>query len=175
MARGWSACIISERRPATEKLRSWCTRHTRLRGPNRPSSAGGSGTERRYTRARGQPLIPQDLAAERELFSRSRVAHAPMWDHGWAQSPRRWSAAVHFAVHAIDQDPESRVFVHCQQGRRRSVLVAYAVLRVLGRSAPEAASLISTHRAEAQLVPAYQTSVEEWLAAGAPEGGRGEG
>jgi len=62
-----------------------------------------------------------------------------------------------------DEDPSHRVLVHCQQGRRRSVLVAYAVLRLSGHGPDGAARLIATHRQESELVPAYRDSVERWL------------
>ena len=108
-----------------------------------------------------------DLTVERSIFGSSRVAHAPMWDSGLRQHPRRWSAAVHFAARALDDSPDIRSSFHCQQGRRRSVLVAYALLRVRGHSAETAASLIHHHHHEACLVPAYVSSVETWFAAGA--------
>jgi protein-tyrosine phosphatase len=117
-------------------------------------------------RAALQTWISQDLSLERALLGPSRVIHAPMWDSGRHQPPRRWAAAAQFSAQALDEDPDARVLVHCHRGRRRSVLVAYAVLRLRGRSAEEAAHLILSHRAEAQLVPAYVASVEDWLAAG---------
>jgi hypothetical protein len=46
-------------------------------------------------------------------------------------------------------------------------MLAYAVLRLRGRTAGEAASLVLSYRTEAELVPAYMHSVEQWLA-GAP-------
>jgi|SRR2546430_504349 len=119
-------------------------------------------------RARVQTWISQDLAVERALFGAARVASAPMWDLGRPQDPRLWSAAVHFAARAVEDDPDAIVLVHCQQGRRRSAFVAYAVLRLRGHAADEAASLVLRHRVEAELVPAYRSSVERWLAAGAP-------
>jgi protein-tyrosine phosphatase len=114
-------------------------------------------------RARPQTWLSKDLAVERLLFGASRVVHAPMWDSGRPQPPERWSAAARFAVDALDADPEHRVLIHCHAGRRRSVLVAYAVLRLRGHAAEEAARLILSHRVEAQLVPAYRDSVERWL------------
>ena len=120
-------------------------------------------------RARLQTWISRDLAAERELLGSSHVAYAPMWDHGYRQRPQRWAAATHFAVRALGGDPDARVLIHCHGGRRRSVLVAYAVLRLRGHAPEVAGRLILQHRAEAQLVRAYTTSVEGWLAAGAPE------
>jgi hypothetical protein len=43
-------------------------------------------------------------------------------------------------------------------------MLAYAVLRLRGRTAGEAASLVLRYRAGAQLVPAYVHSVERGLA-----------
>jgi protein-tyrosine phosphatase len=115
-------------------------------------------------RARPQTWVSQDLAAERSLFGRARVRHAPMRDSGRPQPPRLWSRAALFAAAALDDDPDARVLIHCHQGRRRSVLLAYAVLRLRGHERDAAAGLILSHRREAVLVPAYLASVEQWLA-----------
>lgn len=64
------------------------------------------------------------------------------------------------------------VLIHCQQGRRRSILLAYAVLRLRGHPPDRATGLIALHRSEAQLVDAYLASVERWLTAGADPVGR---
>lgn len=117
-------------------------------------------------RARAQIWISQDLAAERAVFGPARVVHAPMWDSGRRQPPARWSAAALFAAATLDDDPHAGVLIHCQQGRRRSVLLAYAVLRLRGYDVDEAAELILNHRHEAEIVPAYQASVEQWLTRG---------
>jgi protein-tyrosine phosphatase len=114
-------------------------------------------------RSTPQTWVSGDLAAERDLLGPVNVVHAPMWDFGQNQRPGRWSAAARFAARALDDDPEARVFIHCQQGRRRSVMVAYAVLRLRGHPAQKAADLIVEHRREAQLVPVYLASVERWL------------
>lgn len=113
-----------------------------------------------------QTWISQDLAAERVLFGPSRVAHAPMWDFGQPQPPRLWSAAARFAAQALTEDPGARVLIHCQQGRRRSAMLAYAVLRLRGFTPTETTTLICDHRREALLVTAYTDSVEQWLAIG---------
>jgi predicted protein tyrosine phosphatase len=123
-------------------------------------------------RATAQTWTSRDLAVERAVFGPSRVVHAPMWDTGRSQHPRLWSAAAHFASTTLADDAEARVLIHCHQGRRRSVLVAYAVLRLRGHSATDAADLIHIHRREAELVTTYQASVEAWLAAGAAAIGR---
>jgi hypothetical protein len=48
-------------------------------------------------------------------------------------------------------------------------MVAYAVLRMRGRTCDEAAALVLRYRPQAELVPNYVRSVERWLAsAGTP-------
>ena len=47
----------------------------------------------------------------------------------------------------------------------RSVMVAYAVLRLRGHDRADAAGLVLRYRARAELIPAYVRSVERWLAA----------
>jgi protein-tyrosine phosphatase len=114
-------------------------------------------------RARLQVLVSQDLAAERRVFGADHVAHAPMRDLGRPQPPRLWAAAACFAARVLDEEPGAGVLIHCTAGRRRSVLVAYATLRLRGHQAAEAAALILSHRTIAELVPAYARSVEQWL------------
>lgn len=115
-------------------------------------------------RASWETFLSQELAIERRLFGRDRVVRAPMWDTGWRQHPRRWSAAARFAARTLDEDPQARVLVHCKAGVHRSVLVAYATLRLRGRPADDAARLIHGHRTEAELLPAYRASVDDWIA-----------
>jgi protein-tyrosine phosphatase len=116
-------------------------------------------------RSVAQTRLSQDLALERELLGTAKVAHAPMWDLGYAQPPELWSAAATFAADALTADPTARVLVHCQQGRRRSAMLAYAVLRLRGHAPGVAAALVTRHRVEAVLVEAYVDSVEKWLTA----------
>jgi protein-tyrosine phosphatase len=114
-------------------------------------------------RATLQTRISQDLWAERRVFGADRVAHAPMWDHGRAQPPRIWAPAAEFAARALEKDPAAGVLIHCQQGRRRSAMVAYAVLRLRGHEPSHAARLVLDSRLPARIVPAYRESVERWL------------
>ena len=114
-------------------------------------------------RARVQTALSGDKDMERAIFGADHVAHAPMWDHGRTQPPEAWAEAAEFAAEALN-DPAAKVLIHCQRGRRRSVLVAYATLRLRGHTAEDAARLILSHRKEAHLVPAYRKSVEDWLA-----------
>jgi protein-tyrosine phosphatase len=128
-----------------------------------PTLVGAGVTHVVNCRARAQTWLSQDLAVERAIFGRSRVMAAPMWDDGRPQPSQRWSAAALFAAEALDADPNAKVLIHCQQGRRRSVLLAYAVLRLRGHDPDGAVRLILKHRLEAEVVPAYQDSVEQWL------------
>jgi protein-tyrosine phosphatase len=114
-------------------------------------------------RARSQVKLSGDLSAELAAFP-GRVMHAPMWDLGQRQRPRLWAAAAAFAAAALAEDPQARVLIHCHWGKRRSAMVAYAVLRLRGHAQEAAAALVLKHRPQAELVPNYVRSVEGWLA-----------
>jgi protein-tyrosine phosphatase len=83
-------------------------------------------------RPRAQVRWWGDLAAERAAFGPGRVAHAPMQDHGLRQRPAAWAAAACFAARVLEDQPQAGVLIHCTAGRRRSAMVAYAVLRLRG-------------------------------------------
>src|SRR6204780_4362913 len=114
-------------------------------------------------RPRAQVRWSGDLAAERAAFGPGRVAHAPMQDHGLRQRPAAWAAAARFAARVLEEQPQARVLIHCTAGRRRSAMVAYAVLRLRGHDRTRAAALVLRYRTQAQLAPAYVRSVERWL------------
>jgi protein-tyrosine phosphatase len=113
-------------------------------------------------RADKQVRLSGDRDMEQAIFGADHVAHAPMWDHGRPQREEAWTGAAEFGARALE-DPDAKVLIHCQRGRRRSAMVAYAVLRLRGLSAAQAARAILLHRREAELVPAYRTNVEDWL------------
>jgi protein-tyrosine phosphatase len=115
-------------------------------------------------RARPQRMFSQDFWAAQQVLGRENVTAAGMWDTGRPKDPEQWADAALFAAKVLQADPDARVLVHCQQGRRRSVMVAYATLRLLGRSEAEAARGVIEARPMGRLVPAYRSSVERWLA-----------
>jgi protein-tyrosine phosphatase len=117
-------------------------------------------------RSRVQVRWSGDLAAERAAFGPGRVAHAPMYDHGLRQRPAAWAAAACFAARVLTEQQRAGVLIHCSAGRRRSPMLAYAVLRLRGHATGQAAALVLSCRTEAELVPAYVRSVERWLATG---------
>ncbi len=102
-------------------------------------------------RPRAQVRWSGDLAAERAAFGPGRVAHAPMQDHGLRQRPAVWAAAACFAARVLDEQPQARVLIHGTAGRRRSAMLAYAVLRLRGHERTRAAALVLSYRTEAQL------------------------
>jgi protein tyrosine phosphatase (PTP) superfamily phosphohydrolase (DUF442 family) len=118
-------------------------------------------------RPRGLVRWRGDLAAERAALGPGRVAHAPVQDHGLRQRPAVWAAAACFAARVLEEQPQAGVLIHCTAGRRRSAMVAYAVLRLRGHDPTRAAALVLGYRTQAILVPAYVRSVERWLAAAA--------
>lgn len=122
-------------------------------------------------RSLAQTWISQDLAVERALLGPSRVVHAPMWDSGYPQPPHLSSAAALFAAQVLTDDSAAHVLIHCHQGRSRSVMLTYAVLRLRGHSPDQATDLISRHRVQARIVDAYVASVEQWIATGASPAG----
>lgn len=132
-------------------------------GDSLPSLAREGVTHVVNCRARLQTWISRDLAAERVTFGAARVAHAPMWDTRGIQPPGLWAHAAVFAAAALDEDTGAKVLVHCHQGRARSVMVAYAVLRLRGHNPADAADLILSSRPEAVVVPSYRASVERWM------------
>src|ERR1700746_2154333 len=99
-----------------------------------------------------------DLVAERAAFGPGRVAHAPMQDHGLRQAARggaggagvagRGVAGTGCAARVVEEQPHAGVLIHCSAGRRRSAMLAYAVLRLRGHDRTRAAALVLTYRAE---------------------------
>lgn len=110
-----------------------------------------------------QNQVSQDLWIERDVLGAERVAHADMWDNGLAQEAGSWAQAALFGARVLADDPEARLLVHCQQGRRRSVFVAYAILRLHGFSESDAAAAVLDARPFGHLVPVYRAGVEQWL------------
>lgn len=116
-----------------------------------------------------QNVISQDLWIEQQVLGADKVAHADMWDHGRPQQEESWVPAALFGAQALRDNPEARVLVHCQQGRRRSLFVAYAILRQMGFSEDDAAAAVLEARPRGHLVPAYRAGVEAWLSRSFPQ------
>jgi len=157
-AAGWALSWIGDERIAISGVPS----------PRAVAGLAGQGvTHVVNCRPRAQVRWRGDLAAERAAFGPGRVAHAPMRDHGLRQRPAVWAAAACFAARVLEDQPQAGVLIHCTAGRRRSAMLAYAVLRLRGHDRTQAAALVRRYRTQAMLVPAYVRSVEWWLATAA--------
>ncbi|HEY2279747.1 MAG TPA: protein-tyrosine phosphatase family protein [Streptosporangiaceae bacterium] len=165
---GWSYAHVSPRPDAAAPALSWIG-DERIAISGVPSTAAVAHlaaqgvTHVVNCRPRLDVWWAGDLAAERAAFGPAQVAHAPMQDWGLRQRPALWAPAVRFAVRVLDQQPQAAVLIHCTAGMHRSVMVAYAVLRLRGHDRPQAADLVLHYRTQAELVPAYVRSVERWL------------
>jgi protein-tyrosine phosphatase len=76
----------------------------------------------------------------------------------------RWfyAHALRFYQKALEQ-PNSRVYVMCRAGRRRSASMTYFLLRASGSESEKAESTIRRIRPCARIVRAYRQSGEEYL------------
>lgn len=61
--------------------------------------------------------------------------------------------------------PESRIYIHCEQGIRRSPMMLLAILAVLGMQLTEAMELICHARPQAEFPVPYRQSIVRFLAA----------
>ena len=62
-----------------------------------------------------------------------------------------WAAAACFAARVLEDQPQAGVLIHCTAGKRRSAMLAYAVLRLRRHDRTRAAALVLRYRTEAQL------------------------
>jgi hypothetical protein len=125
------------------------------RDAGRQLPATGAGAVSGRTGGRACGLRPRAGRARADAGSRPAAA------------ARRWAAAACFAARVLEDQPQAGVLIHCTAGRRRSAMVAYAVLRLRGHDPARAAALVLSYRTQAILVPAYVRSVERWLVAAA--------
>jgi len=77
----------------------------------------------------------------------------PMWFYG---------RALRFYQQALER-PNSKVYVMCRAGRRRSASMTYFLLRASGLGSDKAESTIRRVRPCAKIVRAYRQSGEEYL------------
>jgi protein-tyrosine phosphatase len=73
-----------------------------------------------------------------------------------------YARALRFYEKAL-KDPNSKVFVMCRAGRRRSANMTYFLLRASGVGPREAEDTIRRARPCIQMVRAYRESGEEYL------------
>lgn len=79
------------------------------------------------------------------------------------KSPSLFRRGVEFAVHALDDDPEAKVFIHCAAGIHRAPMMTLAVLGALGWKPMDAMRVIETRRPVVDFADVYVESVEKFL------------
>jgi protein-tyrosine phosphatase len=91
-----------------------------------------------------------------------RTVHLNFKDDARPRPMWFYAQALHFYQKALEQ-PNSKVYVMCRAGRRRSASMTYFLLRASGDAPYKAESMIRQARPCAQIVPAYRESSEQYL------------
>ncbi len=87
----------------------------------------------------------------------------PTDDDFKAKSAKVFEAGVEFALAALDQQPENKVFIHCAAGVHRAPMMTLALLRVLGWSLDDAKRLLEERRPVVDFADVYVKSVENFV------------
>lgn len=91
------------------------------------------------------------------------VLWCPFSDDLQVKEPELFERVVGFAITAYRQ-PESRIYIHCEEGKHRSPMMLLAVLAVLGMKLTEGQALIQRARPQVYFPNAYRQSVVQFLA-----------
>ena len=92
------------------------------------------------------------------------VLWCPFNDDLQHKEPELFERVVGFVLPAYRQ-PESRIYLHCEQGIHRSPMILLAILAVLGMKLTEAMELIHRARPQAEFPTPYRQSIVRFLAA----------
>lgn len=85
-------------------------------------------------------------------------------DDDFRSKPARvFEAGVEFALAALDQQPENKIFIHCAAGVHRAPMMTLALLRVLGWSLDDARRLVEERRPVVDFADVYVRSVENFV------------
>ena len=87
----------------------------------------------------------------------------PIDDDFKAKPAKVFEAGVEFAVAALDQLEENKIFIHCAAGVHRAPMMTLALLRALGWSLEDARHLIEERRPVADFADVYVKSVENFI------------
>jgi protein-tyrosine phosphatase len=92
------------------------------------------------------------------------VLWSPFRDDLQAKEPELFERVVDFSLAAC-RLPESRIYIHCEEGIHRSPMMLLAVLGALGMKLTEAEGLIRRARPQADFPAAYRQSIVRFVAA----------
>ncbi len=92
-----------------------------------------------------------------------KVLWNPADDDFKLKPPKLFEDGVEFALAALDQDQDNKVFIHCAAGVHRAPMMTLAILRALGWSLDDGRMLIEERRPVADFADIYVKSVENFV------------
>ena len=92
-----------------------------------------------------------------------QVLWNPTNDDFQPKPPELFERGVDFALAALDDDPEAKLFIHCAAGVHRAPMMTLAVLRAMGWSLEGAMELIEVRRGVVDFADVYLQSVEDFM------------
>ncbi len=92
-----------------------------------------------------------------------QVLWNPTDDDFQPKPPQVFQRGTEFALQALDDSAENKLYIHCAAGVHRAPMMTLAILRVLGHSLNEALELLEKRRPVADLADVYVRSVENFM------------
>jgi protein-tyrosine phosphatase len=97
-----------------------------------------------------------------------QVLWNPVDDDFQPKPPEVFRRGVEFAMAALDDSRDNRLYVHCAAGVHRAPMMTLAILRALGWNLYDAIQLVETRRPVVDFADVYVRSVENFMRAYAP-------
>lgn len=94
-----------------------------------------------------------------------QVLWNPTDDDFQIKEPEVFQRGIEFALRALSDGSDNRLFIHCAAGVHRAPMMTLAVLRVLGFPLPEAMEMIESRRPVVDFAAVYVRSVENFIRA----------
>jgi len=92
-----------------------------------------------------------------------KVLWNPTDDDFQLKPPELLQRGVDFALEALDDGADNKIFIHCAAGVHRAPMMALAVLGTMGWDVTDAMELIENKRPVADFAEVYVRSVEKFL------------
>lgn len=101
-----------------------------------------------------------------------QVLWNPVDDDFQPKKAEVFQRGVDFALAALDEDPENKIFIHCAAGVHRAPMMTLAILRALGWSLEDAKAVIQSRRYVVDFADVYVRSVENFIRSSVDAGER---
>ena len=92
-----------------------------------------------------------------------KVLWNPTNDDFQLKPPELFRRGVDFALEALDDGADNKVFIHCAAGVHRAPMMALALLRALGFGLNHAMDMIQARRHVVDFADIYLRSVEQFI------------